>query len=126
MNDLIVKRKESDLMRYHTITEHEKTCDEILTVLEKNKVPISSLDKLLLLVKEMALQSSNVQNLKEETASEVPVQKQPSNKDKEWLYKEFNINLTQEQFDKIAILDLCSEKYRAEEILKLLKILDVI
>lgn len=49
-------------MRYLTQTDYERTCDEVLSVLEKYKTPISSLDRVLTYVKEMAYINSNVQN----------------------------------------------------------------
>ena len=60
----------------------------------------------------------------ERTAQEVPVQEQP--KTLEFINKEFDINLSQKQYDDIAILDLCTQKYTAYEILKLLKMLEII
>lgn len=39
---------------------------------------------------------------------------------------ELNINLSQKQYEEMAILDFCTPKYTAYEILKLLKILSVI
>lgn len=60
----------------------------------------------------------------ERTAPEVPVQEQP--KTLEFINKEFDINLSQKQYDDIAIFDLCTQKYTAYEILKLLKMLEII
>lgn len=58
------------------------------------------------------------------TAPEVPVQEQLITV--EALNNELNINLSQKQYEEMAILDICTEKYTAHEILKLLKILSVI
>lgn len=60
----------------------------------------------------------------ERTAPEVSVQEQP--KTLEFINKEFDINLSQKQYDDIAIFDLCTQKYTAYEILKLLKMLEII
>lgn len=58
------------------------------------------------------------------TAPEVPVQEQL--RTLEFINKEFDINLSQKQYDDIAIFDLCTQKYTAYEILRLLKLLNVI
>lgn len=60
----------------------------------------------------------------ERTAQEVPVQEQLVTL--EVLNNELNINLSQKQYEEIAILDFCTPKYTAYEILKLLKTLSVI
>lgn len=68
---------------------------------------------------------NNVEIVKEVgTAPEVPVQEQL--KTLEYINKEFDINLSQKQYDDIAIFDLCTQKYTAYEILRLLKLLNVI
>lgn len=68
---------------------------------------------------------NNVEIVKEVgTAPEAPVQEQP--KTLEFINKEFDINLSQKQYDDIAIFDLCTQKYTAYEILKLLKMLEII
>ena len=67
---------------------------------------------------------ANVVEIIQRTAQEVPVQEQ--SKTIEVLNKELNINLSQKQYDAIAILDICTTQYTAYEILKLLKILAII
>jgi hypothetical protein len=62
--------------------------------------------------------------IKELTAQEVPVQEQL--KTLEFINKELNINLSQKQYEEIAMFDFCTPKYTAYEILKLLKILTII
>lgn len=60
----------------------------------------------------------------ERTAPEVPVQEQL--KTLEFINKELNINLSQKQYEEIAMFDFCTPKYTAYEILKILKILTII
>lgn len=66
----------------------------------------------------------SLKNFLKETAQEVPVQEQLATL--EVLNNELNINLSQKQYEEIAILDFCTPKYTAYEILKLLKTLSVI
>lgn len=66
----------------------------------------------------------SLKNFLKETAQEVPVQEQL--KTLEFINKEFDINLSQKQYDDIAIFDFCTQKYTAYEILRLLKLLDII
>lgn len=68
--------------------------------------------------------NENIEFISKRTAQEVPVQEQPITL--EILNNELNINLSQKQYEEISILDICTSKYTAHEILKLLKILLVI
>lgn len=52
-------------MIYSRETDIEKVVNEILEVLEKNKVSIGLLDKVLSTVRECAYFNTNIQNLKE-------------------------------------------------------------
>lgn len=49
-----------------------------------------------------------------------------SPKTREWVNAELQINLSQTQYDELAILDACTPKYTAYEILKLLKTLGLL
>lgn len=58
-------------------------------------------------------------------APEVPVQEQPL-KTLEFVNTELGINLSRKQYDDLALFDFCTEKYTAYEIMKLLKILNIL
>ena len=62
---------------------------------------------------------------KKEVVQEVRTQEQPY--DRKWFSEKLGINLTQEQYDKIAILSCCVKDSSSIEItLRLLKVLNLI
>lgn len=79
---------------------------------------------LTLLVKSQELVVTN----EKEVAPEVSVLEQCHKPIKtiEFVNKELETNLSQKQYDDLAILDLCTRKYTAFEMLKILKILNII